>query len=47
MRDAALAELIGLPESYRVVGILSGGYPVAAEPPRRRRSAGELTNWLE
>ena len=47
MRDAALAELIGLPESYRVVGILSVGYPVEPEAPRRRRPAGELTTWLE
>jgi nitroreductase len=47
MRDPALAELIGLPDSYRVVGILSVGYPVEAEPPRRRRPAGELTSWLE
>ena len=47
MRDPALAQLIGLPDSYRVVGILSVGYPVEAEPPRRRRPAGELTNWLE
>jgi nitroreductase len=47
MRDPALAELIGLPEGYRVVGILSVGYPVEAEPPRRRRPAGELTSWLE
>src|SRR4029453_486400 len=47
MRDPGLAELIGLPDSYRVVGILSVGYPVEAEPPRRRRPAGELTTWLE
>ena len=47
MRDPALAELIGLPESYRVVGILSVGYPIDAEPPRRRRPAGEVTRWLE
>jgi nitroreductase len=47
MRDPALAELIGLPDSYRVVGILSVGYPAEAEPPRRRRPAGELTSWLE
>jgi nitroreductase len=47
MRDPALAELIGLPESYRVVGILSVGYPAEEETPRRRRPAGELTSWLE
>jgi nitroreductase len=47
MGEPALAELVGLPDSYRVVGILSVGYPVEAEPPRRRRPAGELTSWLE
>ena len=47
MGDPALAELIGLPEGYRVVGILSVGYPAEVEPPRRRRPAGELTRWLE
>jgi nitroreductase len=47
MRDPALAELVGLPDGYRVVGMLSVGYPVEAEPPRRRRPAAELTSWLE
>jgi nitroreductase len=46
MRDPALAELIGLPEGYRVVGVLSLGYPAEAETPRRRRPAGELTRWI-
>jgi nitroreductase len=46
MRDPALAELVALPEGYRVVGILSVGYPMGAESPRRRRPAGELTSWL-
>jgi len=47
MRDPPLAELVDLPEGYRVVGLLSVGYPVEVEPPRRRRPAGELTSWLE
>ena len=47
MRDPDLAQLVGLPEKYRIVGILSLGYPVEAESPRRRRPAGELTTWLE
>jgi nitroreductase len=47
MRDPALTELVGLPDGYRVVGILSVGYPVEPEAPRRRRPAGELTSWLE
>jgi nitroreductase len=47
MRDPALAELVGLPDGYRVVGIISIGYPAEPEAPRRRRPAGELTSWLE
>ncbi len=47
MRDPALVELVGLHDGYRIVGVLSLGYPVEAEPPRRRRPARELTQWLE
>jgi nitroreductase/membrane protease YdiL (CAAX protease family) len=47
MRDPALAELVGLPETHRVVGVLSLGYPAEAEAPRRRKPAGELTRWVE
>ena len=47
MRDAGLAQLVAMPESYRVVGLLSLGYPMEIESPRRRRPAGELTTWLE
>ena len=46
MRDPALGELVGLPDGYRVVGMLSLGYPAEAESPRRRRPAGDLTQWL-
>ncbi|HEX6668326.1 MAG TPA: nitroreductase [Gemmatimonadales bacterium] len=47
MRSPALAELVGLPGGYRIVGVLSVGYPVESEAPRRRRPAGELTSWIE
>ena len=47
MRDRDLLELAGVQESFRVVGILSLGYPAEEELPRRRRPAGELTRWLE
>ncbi len=47
MRDPVLGDLVGLPEGYRVVAVLSLGYPADAESPRRRRPAGELTRWLE
>jgi nitroreductase len=46
MRDPGLAELIGLPDGYRVVGLLSLGYPAEAETPRRRQPARDLTRWL-
>jgi nitroreductase len=47
MRDPGLADLVGLGDGFRVVGILSVGYPAEPAAPRRRRPAGELTSWLE
>ena len=47
MQQPALAELVALPEGYRVVGVLSLGFPLESETPRRRRPAAELTIWLE
>jgi nitroreductase len=46
MRDPALVQLVGLPDGYRIVGLLSVGYPADTESPRRRRPAVELTRWL-
>jgi nitroreductase len=47
MRDHGLLELIQAPEGYRVVGVLSLGYPAEQEAPRKRRSATELTHWFD
>jgi nitroreductase len=47
MRDPELLELAGVPEGYRVVGILSLGYPLEAETPRRRKPAEDLTQWRD
>ena len=47
IRDPTLLHLAALPDGYRVVGILSLGYPAEAEAPRRRRSAAELTQWFD
>jgi nitroreductase len=47
MRDPELLELLGVPQSFRVAGIVSLGYPAEAESPRRRKSAAELTSWLD
>jgi nitroreductase len=46
MRDPALAELAGLTEGFRIVGVLSLGYPSEPEPPHRRRPAAEVTRWV-
>src|SRR5215208_1242738 len=47
MRDRGVAELVGLEEGFRIVGVVSLGYPAAEEPPRRRRQADGLTRWVE
>ncbi|HUR94785.1 MAG TPA: nitroreductase [Gemmatimonadales bacterium] len=47
MRDPGLATLVGLEPGFRVVAVLSLGYPEASEPPRRRKPAAELTRWIE
>ena len=47
LREPALAELVGLPEGFRVVGVLSLGYPAEQAGPKRRRPAAEVTRWLE
>ncbi len=47
MRRPELAELVGLAEGFRVVGVVSLGFPADAAAPSRRRPAAELTRWLE
>lgn len=47
MRDPELIELVGVPEKYRIVGLVSLGYPAEAEPPRRRKPVAEVTRWIE
>jgi nitroreductase len=47
MRDSGLAGLVGLEPEFRVVGVVSLGYPAAEEPPRRRRPADGLTRWVD
>lgn len=39
--------LVQVPEGYRVVGIVSLGWPAQEEEPKRRTSAAELTTWLD
>lgn len=47
MKDPDLIELAGVPEKFRVVGVISIGYPAEQDPPRRRKPAAELTRWVE
>jgi nitroreductase len=47
MRDTELVELVGVPQKFRVVGLISLGYPAEQDPPRRRKPAAELTRWVE
>jgi nitroreductase len=45
MRDHGLIELARVPPNYRIVGMISLGYPAEQEAPRRRKPAAELTHW--
>jgi nitroreductase len=47
MRDPALLELAGVPENYRIVGVVSLGFPLEDEAPRRRTPASEVTRWID
>jgi nitroreductase len=47
LQHPELAELVGLPERHRIVGLISLGYPAEAESPRRRKPAAQLTRWLD
>ncbi len=47
MGDPDVAALAGLEEGFRIVALVSLGYPADEEAPRRRRPAAELTRWIE
>jgi nitroreductase len=47
MADPELAAITKLDTGFRVVALVSLGYPAEPVPPRRRRPATELTRWLE
>jgi nitroreductase len=47
MRDPELLELAEVPDQFRVVGLISLGYPAERDPPRRRKPAAELTRWVD
>ena len=39
MQDPELMELAGVPDNFRIVGLISLGYPAEQEAPRRRKPA--------
>jgi nitroreductase len=47
LEDDAVRQLVRLPAGYRLIAIVSLGYPAEEQPPRRRTPAGEKTLWLE
>ena len=47
MRNPDVQALVGLPEGFRIVGVVSLGIPAEPAAPRKRRPAGELTRWVE
>jgi nitroreductase len=47
MRVPEVIRLVGVPDGFRIAGIVSLGYPSEVEAPRRRRPATELTRWVE
>jgi nitroreductase len=47
MQDPGLAELVGVAENFRIVGLISLGYPAGQDSPRPRKPAAELTRWIE
>lgn len=47
MREPALLDLAGIADNFRIVGIISLGYPAESDPPRRRTPAAELTRWID
>jgi nitroreductase len=47
MRDPDLGALVGLEPGFRIVGVVSLGYPAESDPPRRRLPADGLTRWVD
>jgi nitroreductase len=47
MRDPEFLQLARVPQGFRVVAILSLGYPADREAPRRRKPVASVTEWVE
>jgi nitroreductase len=46
MREPDVQTLVGLPDGFRIVGVVALGVPADPEAPRKRRPAEELTRWV-
>jgi len=46
MTEPELTAIVDLDHRFRIVGVVSLGYPRDIEAPKRRRPAGELTRWI-
>lgn len=47
MQDPGLIQLAAVPDQFRIVGVISLGYPADQETPRRRKPASQLTRWVD
>jgi nitroreductase len=47
MRDPAVITLSRVPDGFRIVAIVSLGFPADSAPPRRRKPAADLTEWVD
>ena len=47
MTEPATLALVGVPEGFRIVGIISLGVPTEDEVPRKRKPAKDLTSWID
>jgi nitroreductase len=47
MEDPRTRELLGIGEGERVVALVQLGQPAAVPEPKARKSAAEVTRWLE
>ena len=46
LTDPEVTAMVDLDHGFRIVGVLSLGYPRDIEAPKRRRPADELTRWI-
>lgn len=47
MNTPEVRTLVRAPEGFRIVGVVSLGYPAGPEDPKRRTSVADLTTWVE